>query len=71
MENDLRYYPVNLKLEDVKNRTVGYYGLSLRGEILTLITVGLDYALNILKKVNKIAEYFLLLRSIMFNLYFC
>ena len=49
---DLRYYPTNLNLDDVYKRALGYYGMSLGGEIFILITIGLEYVFNIFKKVN-------------------
>ena len=49
---DLRYYPINMNIDDVYKRALGYYGMSLGGETLTLITIGVEYVLNIFKKVT-------------------
>ena len=52
IDDDLRYYPINLTIADVSKRALGYYGMTLGGEIFTLLTVGFEYALNIIKKVK-------------------
>ena len=52
--NDLRFYPTKLKLGDVHERALGYYGSTLGGELLISVTVFVEYIFNILSKVKTI-----------------
>ena len=51
-EDGQRFYPVNMKIGDVHERALGYYGMTLSGELLTTVTVGVEYVFNILSKVK-------------------
>ena len=54
ISEDLRFYPTNLKLGDVHERALGYYGSTLGGELLIAVTVYVEYIFNIIAKVSQI-----------------
>ena len=54
ISEDLRFYPTNLKLGDVHERALGYYGLTLGGELLIAVTVYVEYIFNIIAKASQI-----------------